>query len=381
MRSEFPRSDINLLNWRDRPYNTWSFQNVSEFIPSAPVRGARMKEDAPKSLGKFAEVKIPDPDIGEIFLPALLEASQTDALVVIRHGEIIAEWYAPHTDPFRPHLLFSVSKSFAGLLVGILEDEGKLDLDDLIVRYIPDAAGSAYGDATVRDLVNMTLSLEFDESYLGQTGDFGRYRRAMLWSPDQPGLPAQTLRELLCSLRRAGHPHGTRHAYRSPNSDMAGLVIEAASGLRFADLLSQKLWLPMGARTDAAITVDRAGNPRPSGGISASARDLARLGDLILHGGRGIIPARFIENLWSGGDRQLWATGDQSDLFAGGSYRCYWYETGTGALAAMGNYGQNLWIDRVSGTIVVRLSSQYDPVDKVLDHKMIAAFKILSAHK
>ncbi|RJG41276.1 serine hydrolase [Mesorhizobium sp. DCY119] len=377
--SSFKRSDINLTNWRERPYSTWTFQNVSEFVPSAQARSARLEEAAALPLGKFADVKVTNVNGTELALPDFLSDSNSDSLVIMRGGDVIAEWHAPHTDPSRPHIVFSISKSFTGLLAGILEAEGKLSFADLVTKYIPDAVGSAYDELTVRDLFNMTVAIDFEEVYLDKNGDFDRYRRAMLWNLERADDPTPTLRQLMCSLPRAPHPHGSKHAYRSPNADMAGLVVEAASGQRYAEFLSTTLWQPMGAHTDAFITVDRAGNPRSSGGISVTARDLARLGDLVRQGGKGIVPAAFIETLWAGGDRKVWSQGDQRLLYPGGSYRAYWYETGTGALAGMGIFGQCVWIDRASETVIVRQSSEAVPIDDKLDQRVIAMMKTISA--
>jgi len=377
--SSFKRSDIDLMNWREKPYSSWTFQNVSEIVPSAAIRSARLAEPPAKPLGRFADIKVSNVAGLELALPDFLKDVNSDALVVMRKGEVIAEWHAPHTDPSRPHIIFSISKSITGLLAGVLEAEGRLSFDDEVAKYIPEVTGSAYDELTVRDLFNMTVALDFDEVYLDRSGAFDRYRRAMLWNPERADDPTPTLRELLCQLPRASHPHGTRHAYRSPNADMAGLVVEAASGQRYADLFSEKIWQPMGAHTDGFITVDRAGNPRSSGGISVTARDLARLGDLVLQGGKGILPAQFVERLWTDGNRDVWSQGDQGTVFPGGSYLAYWYETGTGALAGMGIFGQCVWMDRNSGTVVVRQSSEKIPVDDDIDQCVIAMMKAISA--
>ena len=373
--TSFRRADIDLNNWREQPFSSWAFQHVAEFVPSAQIEGARLAEAPVKQLGGFADLKIANVEGEERRLPDFLAESKSDALVVLREGEVIAEWYAPYISPFRPHIVFSISKSFTGLLGGILEAEGKLSFDQLVTDFVPEARDSAYGDLTLRDLFNMTVAIDFEESYLDAKGDFDRYRRAMLWKPERSDEPTLTLRQLFARLPRASHEHGTRHAYLSPNADLAGLVVELASGKRYAELLSERIWRPMGARTDGFITIDRAGHPRSSGGISVTARDLARLGDLVRVGGRDILPSGFVERLWAGGNREVWATGDQRLLFPGGSYLAYWYETGTGALAAMGIHGQSLWIDRGTKTVIVRQSSEPLPVDDKLDQRVIAMMK------
>ncbi len=226
--TSFRRADIDLANWRERPYSVSTFQQVAEFVPSAQIEGARRQETPPLNLGDFASLSIAGVDGEERRLPDFLAESHSDALVVMRGGAVIAEWHAAHTSPLRPHIVFSISKSFTGLLGGILDAEGKLSFDQMVTDFVPEAAGSAYGDLKLRDLFNMTVAIDFEESYLDATGDFDRYRRAMLWKPARVDEETLTLRELLCRLPRAAHAHGARHAYRSPNADMAGIVVEMA---------------------------------------------------------------------------------------------------------------------------------------------------------
>ena len=377
--NSFSRADIDLSNWRLRPYSTFSFQNVAEFVPSAVIRGARKAETPTLELGALAALEVENLTGEKRRLPDFLVESESDALVVMRSGKVVAEWHAGHCDPLKPHIIFSISKSVTGLLAGILVDRGQLSYDDLVSKHVPDAIGSAYGDVTVRHLVDMTVALDFEEAYLDKSGDYDRYRRAMLWNPERPEEPTPTLRQLLCSLKRADHAHGTFHAYRSPNADMAALVLEGACGQRYGDLLEQAIWQPMGAHGDAFLTLDRAGNPRSSGGLSFTARDLGRLGELLRTGGGGVLPAQLVEELWTGGNRAVWASGEQRLLYPGGSYRNFWYETGTGALAGMGIHGQQLWIDRATETVIVRTASETLPVNDPLDEKVIAMFKAIAA--
>lgn len=375
------RAQIDLANWRTRPHSSWAFHNAAELVPTATIRSARLQESAACELGGFADIAVDDLDGRSRRLSEFLEENHTDAFVVMRGGEFIAEWCADHNDAAKPHLVFSVSKSITGLLAGILVGNGKLSLDTVAGDYVPEAIGSAYGDVPVRDLLNMQVSIDFDEIYLDRNGAFDRYRRAMLWNPEHKDEPTPDLKSFLCTLPKAAHPHGTRHVYRSPNTDMAALVIERAGGERFAELLSRLLWQPMGAHTDAHVTVDRAGNPRASGGISMTARDLARIGELVRQGGRGVIPAEWVAGLWEGGDRAIWAAGDQADCLPNGSYRNYWYETGTGELAAMGIHGQWLWIDPKTETVIVRQSAESDPINEAMDQVMIKLMKKVSAFR
>lgn len=373
------RAQIDLANWRTRPHSSWAFHNAAELVPTATIRSARLQESPACELGDFADIAVEDLDGESRSLRDFLVKNHTDAFVIMRGGEFIAEWCADHNDASKPHLVFSVSKSITGLLAGALVGNGKLSLDAVAGDYVPEAIGSAYGDVPVRDLLNMQVSIDFDEIYLDRSGAFDRYRRAMLWNPEHKDEATPDLKSFLCTLPKASHPHGTKHVYRSPNTDMAALVIERAAGERFAELLSRLLWQPMGAHTDAHITVDRAGNPRASGGISMTARDLARVGELVRQGGRSVIPAEWVAGLWEGGDRAIWAAGDQANCLPNGSYRNYWYETGTGELAAMGIHGQWLWIDPKTETVIVRQSAESNPIDEAMDQVMIKLMKKVSA--
>jgi CubicO group peptidase (beta-lactamase class C family) len=162
----FARKEVTLANWRSSPFSTWSFQSVNEIVPSAMIAGNGLSEGPVVPLGNLASLIVSDPNGLPVSLLDFLSQSQTDSFVVMRDGAIVGEWYAPTCDRLKPHLLFSVSKSITGILAGILEDKVLLSTSDLVVRYVPEAAGSAYGDATVRHLLDMEVALDFNEDYL-----------------------------------------------------------------------------------------------------------------------------------------------------------------------------------------------------------------------
>ncbi len=210
MTQDMSRSDVRLDNWRTAPFSRWAFQNVSEIVPSATIRSNRLFEEATYDLGPFSGLPVTGLDGKAQPLETFLEASDTDAFVVMRQGRLVAEWYAGHCDPACPHIIFSVSKSLTALVAGILVGQGKLSLSDLIVKHVPEAEGSAYADATVQQLLDMEISLDFEENYLDPHGAFNRYRRATAWAPDNPADPAPDLKTFLCSLPKGKSEHGRR---------------------------------------------------------------------------------------------------------------------------------------------------------------------------
>ena len=374
----FERRDANLSNWRNAPYSSWTFQNVSEIVPTAIIAGNGLPEPAPKSLGSFAEMTVTGADGTDISLSAFLAQSNTDSFVVMRDSAIIAEWHAPTCDPLKPHLIFSVSKSITGILAGILIGDGLINESDHISKFVPETLGAAYGDATLRNLLDMEVALDFDENYLDKTGGFDRYRRSTGWNPDDAAQSSTDLKTFLCTIKKSKAEHGVTHAYRSPNTDMVGIVLERAAGKRIPQLISELIWKPMGAHSDAHVTVDRIGTSRTAGGISVTPRDLARFGDMVRLDGNGVVGQDWIADLWTGGSREAWRNGDQADHFPQGSYRSFWYETGMGELAAIGIHGQWIWIDPKTKTVIVKLSSQILPTDAALDLAITDVLRFVS---
>lgn len=372
MAGDFQRSDITLDNWRISPFSRYAFQNLTEFVPVAPITLASRPEPAPSKPGLLASLSLHHPTDGPLPATRHFERSGADSFVVMRDWEVLDEWRAPHADPAKPHIIFSVSKSITGMLAGIAVEEGKLDPDAPVSNYVEVMPDGAYADASVRHLLDMSVSLDFEENYLDRDGQFARYRRSTLWNPPRPDTPQETVAEVLVSLPRKAGAHGKVFFYASPNTDLAGLVIERATGVRFHEYLAERLWKPMGAFGASWVTVDRAGTARAAGGICVTPRDLARFGQLVLDGGRNregkqLIPEAWIADMHGNGDPQAWLAGSGGS-FPGGRYRSFWYETGDdrGSFCGIGIHGQWLWVDPQSRLVLVRTSSRPVPSDEAL---------------
>ena len=147
---------------------------------------------------------------------------------MLQRGKVVTESYVPGRQPETPHIIFSVSKSVTGSVAGALVERGRLDPEAPVVRYIPEAAGSAYGDCSVRHVLDMTVGIDFEELYLDPDSDFGRYRVATGWNPVPPGGKELDLRGFLVTLKRDRNPHGHVFHYVSPNSDLLGWLLERA---------------------------------------------------------------------------------------------------------------------------------------------------------
>jgi CubicO group peptidase (beta-lactamase class C family) len=365
-------SQVTLANWRTAPFNRWAFQHVRELVPSA---------DIPNDPARVRELPSAPIDLGMLTIPAgggrplsfgdFLVQTNTDGLVILHRGRLVYERYAHGMTEETPHILMSVSKSVLGLLAGMLVAGGDLNPDRSVTEIVPEVAETAYRDATIRDLLDMRAGVDFPEDYLATSGPIIAYRKAVNWNPREPGDPLTDLRSFYREMTEAMGPHGGPFNYVSPNTDLLGWVIERASGRRYADLVSERLWRPLGAARNAYITVDRLGAPRCAGGMCTTVRDLARVGQLIVEDGARdgtqIVPAAWIGDITRNGDRDAWAAGNLAPYYPAlpVRYRSQWYvEDGAAPmLFALGIHGQNVFVDRAAQVVVAKVSSQALPLD------------------
>ena len=372
-----------LENWRQHPFSVWGFTHVDSLIPVAPIPTAPpvspLPNGKPFDLGRLAIVWAGSRRSAE----AALEETHTDGFLVMKDGAVVAERLINQTADSR-HIVFSVSKSITAVLVGILVEQGKLDPDAPVSTYVPEVAGSAYADATVRHVLDMSVSIRFVEDYLDPVGDVARYRAAMGWNPPGAMAGADGINAFVASLPKADHPHGSRFHYVSPNTDLLGWIIERAGGDSFANLLSRLVWQPMGMAQDGFITVDSHGAPRTAGGICVSLADLARIGEMMrLKGrfnGRRIVREEWVNDILHEGDAAAWSRGEMVNLFPDGRYRSKWYvpDPSSNVLCAIGIHGQWIYIDYDAGMVAVKQSSQPVPADEALDNLTYAMFQAIA---
>ena len=360
----------DLSNWRSPPHSAWAFQHVRDIVACAPIdadpAGAQPLLHDPRSLAAFRL----GPGGGARDLERFLADTQTDGLVALVDGKIAYESYAHGMTADTPHIVMSVSKLIVGLVTGILVGRGQLDPDAEVTDLVPEIAQTAYRGATLRHLLDMRTGVVLDEHALRA------YNAATGWEPAAADAPGADLHAFFATTTATATPHGGPFRYVSANTDLLGWAIERATGQRFAVLASDLLWKPMGAEHPASITVDRRGAPRCTGGLSMTLRDLARMGQLIVQGGRrgdrAIVPASWLDDVASHGDAQAWNDGEFAAAFRGRAmrYRSGWYviDDEPRMVFAMGIHGQHLFVDRASRLVIAKLSSQ----GPALDHRALA---------
>ncbi len=388
MMNGFPpeeKNQVTLANWRKPPFNRWAFNHVNELIPTATIRSARDHED----LGCAADNALADFRLSlngdTLGVQGWLDRTFSDAIVVLKNGKIVFEQYSEGQDAVTPHIWMSVSKSVLGLVAGALVGKGQLDVGVPLLDVIPELAGSGFDGASVRDLLDMRVGVKFDEDYHATSGAIIEYRKSHLWDPIPVGEQPSDLRRFFSALVERDGAHNGRFHYVSPNTDLLGWVFERVSGRRYADLVSELLWQPIGAEHDAYITVDRLGAPRCAGGLCAVPRDMARLGRLFVTGGQSrgtqVIPGSWLDDIIQNGSAAAWKEGDFYDLFEGADmhYRSKWYVLrGARPLVyGVGVFGQNVFIDVESDLVIAKSSSQPLPLDKEFLSMTLAGVEVI----
>lgn len=352
-------------NYFSFPKMRWTVCHFRELLPTREAsRGVGSPRPLPVAI---------DPGIDQVTFTPLggqgrmswrdsLDANYTDGIIVLHHGRIVYEHYSGCLQPEGKHGVMSVTKSVTGLLAEILVAEGKLDDAARVDSVVPELAGSAFGDATVRQVMDMTTALDYSEDYSDPKADVWIYSAAASPLPKPADYQGpRSYFEYLQTVAKAGE-HGEAFGYKTVNSDALGWIISRVTGRSVSDLLSDRLWRPLGMEQDAYYTVDSIGTPFAGGGLSAGLRDMARLGQLVLDEGRldreQMFPAQAVRSLRNGGDKRAFAKAGYKAL-PGGSYRGMWwvFHNPNGAFAARGVHGQTVYIDPTAQMVVVRFAS------------------------
>ncbi|ANB91924.1 6-aminohexanoate hydrolase [Moraxella ovis] len=291
-----------------------------------------------------------------------LDKNYVDGVVVLHKGKIVYENYLGELKPNGQHIIMSITKSFTGTLAATLVHEGVIDDKQLVKHYVPELADSAWGDATVRQVMDMTASLDYSEEYADPKADIWEYNMAGSPYPKPEGYQgAKTFYEYLTGVKKQGR-HDSAFEYKTVNTDVLGWVIARATGRDLAELMSEKIWQPLGANYEGYFLVDSVGTPFLGGGLNINLQDMARFGEMMRRdghfNGKQIVPKAVIDDIKRGGNRALFSKGGYPNL-KGWSYRNMWWVThnANNAFMARGVYGQAIYIDPKAQMVIARMSS------------------------
>jgi CubicO group peptidase (beta-lactamase class C family) len=300
-------------------------------------------------------------------------------------GKVVYEYYSGCLTPHQPHAAMSMTKSFTGLLAEILIASDQLDEQALVSSIIPELHKSAFGDATVRQVMDMTTSLQYSEHYADPNADIWKYSYAANPLPKPPEYDGPIgYFEYLQTVAK-DQAHGRAFGYKTVNSDVLGWILARVSGKPFQDLVSEYLWRKIGTENDANVTVDALGTAFAGGGLSATLRDLGHIGQLMLDEGKvdgmQVIPKAAVDSIKKGGDKQAFKLGGFSSL-PGGSYKSMWwvFHNSHQAFAARGVHGQTIYVDPTAEMVIVRLASHPSAANAVIDPTSLPAYQAVAEY-
>jgi CubicO group peptidase (beta-lactamase class C family) len=344
------------------PRLRWTFCNMRQLNPTVGVsRGAGAAFPLARDIDPAIDAIRFTPLGGdrEMTWAESLLANYTDGVVVLRDGVIVHERYAGALTETGQHAAMSITKSLMGLLAESFIVEGVLEDRTTVVELVPELAGSAFADATLRQVLDMTTGLRYSETYTDPAAEIWDYMKATSPLPrpvDDHG--PRTSFEYLRTVRKQGE-HGQAFAYKTINTDTLGWILARTSGRSTAELLSDRIWSRIGAEQDAYMTIDSVGTPFAGGGLNTGLRDLARVGQLVLDGGVAgdvqVLPRAAVDNLFRGADPAHFAKAGY-DLLPGWSYRGMWWNTHNahGAIMARGVHGQSIYVDPTARMVIAR---------------------------
>ena len=388
-----PPAPDRMVRFADGTYFTfpqlrWSFAHFRELVPTARIS---------RGPGPVAELpEAPRADLaGVTFVPtggsqpvnwvSAFDAIYGDGVLVLHKGRVVYERYNGVMNRSQPHIAFSLTKSFFGTLAEMMIESGELDDRQTVAHYLPELASSGFGNATVRQVMDMTTGLYYDEDYASPRSGVVAFGTAVGIMPPPPGYqgPA-TSTDYLKTIKPEGQ-HGVRFDYQSVDTEVLGWIMARITGKPAHRLLEERIFSKLGAEQDAAIVIDRAGMAFAAGGLNLTLRDLARFAEMIRNDGRfngqQIVPAAVVAGIHQGASKADFAKA-KYETMPGWSYRSQWWVTHNAhnVLVGRGIHGQMIYIDPAAEMVAVRFMSNPVASTATFDAQTLPAFAALADH-
>ncbi|MEU9592736.1 serine hydrolase domain-containing protein [Streptomyces sp. NPDC048219] len=340
-----------------------------ELSPSRRVwRGRGPARPLPEQPYDLDALDLLGSDAGTLKLPELFAAAQTDAFLVMHRGTVVYERHLHGAEAHTPHFNASAAKSYLGLVAATLAHRGLLDRTATASSYVPELAGTAFGEARVQDLLHMGTRVSYAGRPFDKAIEAHRYHAVIAPSLRPNGYrgPA-TIREHLQTARATGAP-GEEFRYENGNVEALAEVLRRITGSTTSDLLGDLLWTGLGAEEDAYYVLDGDGVEAACGGFSATLRDVARLGEMLRCGGavgdRQVVPeevaATIAGGVPDGYPRRVRFPAAAPDSPATLSYHDLWWILNDpyGSYMASGIHGQRLFVSPGLELVIAHFGSQ-----------------------
>ena len=354
---------VPFSDWDRAPWNRWSFQHVSELLPTTEVwRGDGPVRELERKPQILCALEFETADGTGTTLQQWLDDSFTDGMLVLHDGRIVFEQYQNGMHERSLHLSQSMAKSVVATVAGILIGRGQLNPRQLVTDYLPELEKTAWAGAILQQVMDMTTGVRYVEDYEAIDSDIAMTDIASGWKTAPQGVEApDCVWDQILSLTESVRAHGSRFQYRSIETDVLAHCMERVTKTRLAELVSHELWQPLGCEQSARFTVDRSGYALACGGLNATLRDYGRFGQMLLQQGRAgetqVVPADWILDIHNA-DHGLFGEPYTRAAPNGGYRNQFWIEDiDRPGFMARGVFGQIIYVDPGDDMVVVKLSS------------------------
>lgn len=313
----------------------------------------------PQDLGK---VEFSDADANSSSLQAWIDSSYTDGILLLHRGDIVFEQYHNNMTERTLHLSQSMAKSIVAAVAGILIGRGLIDPAEQVTVYLPELGATAWQGATLQQVMDMTTGVRYVEDYQALDSDIAVTDIACGWKQSRGDFDApRCIWDQILTLSERVREHGAKFQYRSIETDVLAHCLERVTGTRLAELVSRELWQPLGCEESANFSVDEAGYALACGGFSATLRDYARFGQMLLQQGKvgdtQLLPAGWIEDIHNA-DHGLFGEPYTQAAPNGGYRNQFWIDdVDRPGFMARGVFGQLIYVDPAQQVVTVKLSS------------------------
>jgi len=358
-----------------------NFSRTTELFPSSTMRAS--SEPAP--FPEVPAISLPTTfryEGASVDVERFLEETDTGALLVLRNGSIRYERYMLTGGRDVHWLSWSVAKSFVSALVGIAVRDGLIkSIEQPISQYVPSFSGSAYDGVRIKDVLQMSSGARWDETYANPFSDVNRFGAVFFLGGSLDQFTTRLERE---------HKPGTHNHYNSADTHALGMLLTRATGRSVTRYMEEKLWRPLGMENTGHWLLDDHGMEMVFGGLNATARDYAKIGELYRLGGtwhgQEILPRAWVEASITPDAPHLTPKAKANDPFpVGYGYQWWIPASDEGEFSAIGIYNQFVYVNPKRNVVIVKLSAYsgyatgFDE-GSFLEMHTLALLKTIAAH-
>ncbi len=361
----------------DKDKIVYNFVNMDKIFPSRNIKASDKPKPIKKNIQTLPETFSFEGETKN--LQEYLDYFWSDGMIVIHKDEIVYENYWLGNNESKKHISWSVAKSFISALVGIAFEEGLIDsLEDPITKYLDDFETTGYDNVSIKDILQMSTGVLFNEDYADYNSDINRFGRAIA--------TGTSMRDFSKTLTREKEP-GTYMHYVSINTQVLGFLLQKVTNKSISEYLYEKIWNPLGMEDSAYFILDDVEDELALGGLNATLRDYAKFGLLYLQKGRWndsqILSQQWIEDSHKT-DREHLVPGERDTSSNPWGYGYQWWVPGfpDTDYTASGVYNQYIYINPESETVIAKTSSNYKYTSELQWSKdmHVAMFRSIAQH-